>query len=159
MSLTRHACTEGGIEHSTMAKGSRCRRLYPRVLSWFGASLKSCVLASSHKGRPIFSGGGYGGVIGSCIARMGKGTDASVTTIKGNASTLLSRGQSPFHTRGTKPHGFPSSEASSTEGYHLPLPWLALWEMLLANIILTEGTQREDVHHAFTHSSCELDPG
>lgn len=29
MSLTRHACTEGGIEHYTVVTDSRCRHLYP----------------------------------------------------------------------------------------------------------------------------------
>jgi len=125
MSLTRHACTEGGIEHFTMATDSLCRHLYPWVMSWFGASLKSCALAFSPEGRPIVLGGGHGGVIGSYIARIGKGTDASFTPIKENASTLLSRGQSPFHTQGTKPYGFPSSEAPSTEGSHISIPRFA----------------------------------
>lgn len=88
---------------------------------------------------------------------MGTGTDVSFTNHSTHASTRAMRGESPFHTRGTKPRGFPSSEASSTEGYHQPLQCLrkggakgkqsAFW-----------GTQREDAHHAFTYSSCLLDP-
>lgn len=63
-----------------MVIDSRCRHLYALSDELVWASLKSCALASSPKGRPIFSGEGHGGVIGSYIARIGKSTDVSFTT-------------------------------------------------------------------------------
>lgn len=128
-------------------------------MSWFGASLKSCALASSPKGHPIFSGEGHGGVIGSYIARIGKSTDVSFTFRGEDASTLISEGralstrEAPNLTASQARKRLPPKDPARVS------PSLRLgglyWETCSSHIL---GMGGSDEHHAFTHSSYALDP-
>jgi len=76
-----------------MVIDSRCRHLYALSNELVWRQPQKLCACFFPKGSPDLSGGGYGGVIGSYIARMGKSTDVSFTTSEENASTLITGGQ------------------------------------------------------------------
>lgn len=138
---SRHACTEGGIEHAAMATASRCRRCYPRVASWFGARLTSCDHASSLGGMPAFAGKECEGVVSRTHSESTWALTFLSTYQTHAASSTHSAGPSPFHMQGTKPYRFPGPETPSGIRFNSQSLLLALKAMIVKEPLI-EGEAR-----------------